>query len=208
MTQLGCRAEFFPPAVDSRIYRPATAAEKKELRRRYGISEEGPVVTHVGHIRLERNLACLLDLRHKANLEPVIVGSTSSEQDDSLKEDLRRAGAIVLDHYIEKIEDVFRLSDVYVFLARQENQAIEVPLSVLEAMACNLPVVCTPFGGLPDFFKDGPGLFYWDGSKQIVDCVRWALTEPCHTRSLVEPLTWEAAAGNLVSHLAGGRKTP
>ena len=50
--------------------------------------------------------------------------------------------------YIPEVEDIYRLSDLYLFLAESDTAAIEVPLSVLEAMACNLPVICTPFGGL------------------------------------------------------------
>lgn len=201
MMSLGCHAALLPPAVDTQRFHPASPADKAILRRKYGIPDAATVVAHVGHLKTKRNLSHFLTLQKAGHYHTVVVTSTSTERDKALKESLCNAGGTVIDTYIADIEDIYRLSDVYLFLAEEDTAAIEVPLSVLEAMSCNLPVITTPFGGLPDFFSEGKGLFYWRGETAIVEQINAALSMPCATRELVESYTWAAAAQTLVGLL-------
>jgi glycosyltransferase involved in cell wall biosynthesis len=203
LRSLGCRTALFPPAVDTERFHPASPAEKEMLRARYGIPASARVVSHVGHLQSERNLKHFLAFQALPGYHAVVVASTSTLQDEHIKETLRTAGTTVVDTYVPNIEDIYRLSDLYLFLPEQETAAIEMPLSVLEAMACNLPVICTPFGGLPDFFCAGDGLFYWDSKAQLGDLVATALSTTSATRTLVEPYTWAAAAQACVRLLQG-----
>jgi glycosyltransferase involved in cell wall biosynthesis len=198
---LGCRTALLPPAVDAARFRPASLAEKEELRARYGLPAFARVVTQVGHLRSRRNLDHFLAFQASRNYHTVVVASTSTPQDADIKKALSAAGTMVIDTYVPNIEDIYRLSDLYLFLAESDTAAIELPLSVLEAMACNLPVVCTPFGGLRDFFAAGHGLFYWDGQVRLGDLVATALSTTSATRMLVEPHTWAAAAQTCVGLL-------
>lgn len=202
---LGCRARLLPPAVDAARFRPASLAEKGELRARYGVPPSATVVTQVGHLTSERNLDHFLAFQSSRNYDTVVVASTSTPQDAQIKEAFRAAGTMVIDTYVPNIEDIYRLSDLYLFLADSDTAAIELPLSVLEAMACNLLVVSTPFGGLRDFFPAGQGLFYWDGQAPLGDLVAAALSTAPATRALVEPCTWTAAAQTLVRLLQDSR---
>ena len=43
------------------------------------------------------------------------------------------------------------------------------PLSVLEAMSCNLPVITTRHEGLTSMLKEGQGLKFADSNKGIVE---------------------------------------
>ena len=200
---LGCRTSLFPPAVDTERFHPASPAEKVALRERHGIPASARVVTHVGHLKSKRNLDRFLAFQALPGYHTVVVASTSTLQDEQIKETLRVTGTTVIDTYVPNIEDIYRLSDLYLFLAERDTAAIEMPLSVLEAMACNLPVICTPFGGLRDFFAAGDGLFYWDGQAKLADLIITALSRPATTRTLVEPYTWTAAAQTLVRLLQG-----
>jgi glycosyltransferase involved in cell wall biosynthesis len=204
LERLGCRSSLLRPAVDVQRFRPALAKERSALRTRYGVPAEATVVTHVGHLKDKRNLSHFVALQGSVGYHTVIVASTSTAQDMTLKATLRDAGTTVIDTYMTQVEDLYRLSDVYLFLAAEETAAIEVPLSVLEAMACNLPVICTPFGGLPDFFEQGQGLFYYLDGMDLRGLVEMAVATPCATRDVVQGYTWSAAAESLLQVLPQG----
>lgn len=65
------------------------------------------------------------------------------------------------EHYIftpgtkKNVEDYLRQSDIYVSSSRTEG----LPLSILEAMACGLPIVATNAGGTRDIVVDGENGF-------------------------------------------------
>lgn len=213
LQSLGCSTALLPPAVDILRFRPAPMEKRDELRRAWGVPADAKVVTHVGHLKGKRNLGNLLAFQALPGYHVLVVASSSTTQDEALKQSLRHVGATVIDTYVERIEDVYRLSDIYLFLAQAPTAAIDLPLSVLEAMACNLIVISTPFGGLPDFFQRvGQGFYYWYGQEPLQRIAEKALSAPIATRALVEPYTWSAAAETLVRSLyvddGGSRSGP
>ena len=66
---------------------------------------------------------------------------------------------MIIDRFVENIEEVYQLSDVYIFPVKEEMNAIDIPLSVLEAASCNLQIVTTDYGELK-VFKGEDGFFY------------------------------------------------
>lgn len=194
---LGCRTAVLPPAVDLDRFRPAAPEEKCALREKHGLPRDAFLALHVGHAKAGRNVDVLARLRPHA--EPVFVAGSSTGVDGEIVQNLRAAGVRVIDHYVDAIEEIYRASDCYVFPVRSAEDAIEMPLSVLEAMASNLPVVSTRFGGLPDLFQDGPGLRFVSNEQQLIASVQardWM--QPCETRAMVEPYSWSNTARTLL----------
>jgi glycosyltransferase involved in cell wall biosynthesis len=76
-----------------------------------------------------------------------------------------------------------------------------MPLSVLEAMACNLPVVTTRFGGLADCFADGDGFRFVDSAARIAGSVESVRDEVSRTREKAAPYTWSGVVGQLLSEV-------
>jgi glycosyltransferase involved in cell wall biosynthesis len=192
---LGYRTTFSTPGVDTDRFRPVDGATGDALRRRYGIPSDSYAILHVGHLRRERNVQALSALQHGDGNQVIVVGSSSTRQERALVGELIQAGVHVIDEYISDIAQVYQMADCYVFPTRSEMSAIDVPLSVLEAMACDLCVVTTPFGGLPALFEGGPGFRYVEGAAEMPQAVAACKrVERPGTREMVAPYTWSRAA--------------
>jgi glycosyltransferase involved in cell wall biosynthesis len=125
-------------------------------------------------------------------LDTLLVGSTSTPQDEHLVQELEEVRVRVLRDYIPDIQEIYQLSDCYLFPVASRTAAIELPLSVLEAMACNLPVITTRFGGLEDHFPEGHGLMFvetLEEMREAISLVKEGLET--NTRAMVADLSWD-----------------
>ena len=68
-----------------------------------------------------------------------------------------------------------------------------MPLSVMEAMSCNLPVISTRFGVLPDTFSGGEVLFFVQKEEELYEKIQEIKhnTPEVRTREKVLPYSWE-----------------
>jgi glycosyltransferase involved in cell wall biosynthesis len=205
LVDLGCEARFVPLGVDLEKFAPATQGRKLGLRDRYGFGREDYIVLHVGHITEGRNIRALQLIQATGN-QVVIVGSTFFSHDAGLAHDLEAHGMTLLRGHFDHIEEIYQLADSYVFPTLSEMACISQPLSVLEAMACNLPVVSTRFGGLPDLFpKEDGGLLYGDTSLELaskIERVREDFRQISpRTREMVEQYSWIRSGQEILSQL-------
>jgi glycosyltransferase involved in cell wall biosynthesis len=114
---------------------------------------------------------------------------------------LESAGVIVRHEFIPRIEDYYRAADLYVFPVEHGSGAIEFPLSVLEAMACDLPVVTTPFGALPEYFTEGEGLCFVGDGRSVLQATRLVLEQPVRNRERVRSFSWDGVLDSLETAL-------
>ena len=74
-----------------------------------------------------------------------------------------------------------------------------MPLSVLEALACNLPVVTTRFGELDNYFKEDSGYRYFSTVDELISIISEMDTAEVHNRSKTEVLSWDAFSDRIVA---------
>ncbi|MGB7902611.1 MAG: glycosyltransferase family 4 protein [Halobacteriota archaeon] len=196
---LRCKVKYAVySGVDLERFRPIAENDKQELKREYGIDPEKFVVLHVGSVRKWRNVSHLANIQKEPDTQVVLVGRATTKNEKDVEQALRRIGMVVTDGYDPNIEKFYGLADCYVFPTTTVVGSIDVPLSVLEAMAHNLPVVSTRFGGLPRMFGEGNGFFYSDTASfdQTIQTVKEGGATVA-TRQLVTPYSWENIANNL-----------
>jgi glycosyltransferase involved in cell wall biosynthesis len=192
LSRLGCNVKFIPSGVDTERFCPVTKEKRCNLRRKYGFSVNESIVLHVGHINRRRNLQLLKRIQQVDGNQVLIVGSTSTPQDGVLKEELEQSGIRCITQYLAHIEELYQLSDCYVFPVMTPGAAIDVPLSVLEAMACDLPVVTMRFGGLTRFIEEKNGFMFADTEAELVAIVE--IAKKFHapkTRIMANLFSWE-----------------
>ena len=146
---------------------------------------------HVGHLKPNRGLSLLAQLSKYRGWQILVVGSPIMPAVPDVVAMLEMAECIVLQEFIEDLPGLYSSINAYAFPVLDQMGAIDMPLSVLEAMACNCPVISTPFKALPRFLPPGDGLFYCD----TVDEAKAALDQVMNckdvaTRKKVTPFSW------------------
>jgi glycosyltransferase involved in cell wall biosynthesis len=197
LESLGIKAQFLPSGVDTDRFRPMVPGTRAALRAKYGLPDGEFLVLHAGHLVRGRNAGLLGRLEWIGR--GVMLAGRSMGLDSSLKKELEGRGVIVVDRYIENVEELYQAADCYLFPVREDDSAMEFPLSVLEAMACNLPVVAHPYGGLLMALRAHEGLAFGEDDDALLAGLRAAkdLTR-VDTRSQVIELTWAHVAGRLL----------
>jgi len=202
---LGIPARFLPNGVDTDRFTPVPAPTKRTLRSEHNLDPERFTLLHVGPIIPGRNLAPLAPLSEEG-YQVVIVGR--EPVDRGIMDRLTGAGCRVITRPVEHIEKYYQLADCYLFPVPpdQLTASIETPLSVLEAMAANLPVITTRFGAIPRLFpSSGDGfvlLDHPDQLRQALESLR-ASPDPIRTRERVAPCSWQAIGVRLREYYEG-----
>lgn len=193
---------YLKTGVDIHKYAPVPAETARKLKTAYGFDPDRPVVLHVGHMKEGRNVRQLMKLDKCYQIVLVISSLSKERQDSALRAELEQCGNIrIIDTYLPNIEELYQLSDVYFFPVMQRGHCIDVPLSCMEAAACNKPVVTTSYGEMRQLIGK-PGFFAIDDfeEKALNACVAAALSAGAvDTRSSVLAYNWDLAVDALVN---------
>lgn len=145
--------------IDLAQWPVVTAERRREARESLGIDASEPVVTMVAAMRPEKAhdvlLRALAILEHGGRRVRVMLAGDGPRRAalDRIVEELGIRSRV---DFLGIRRDVVRLlhaSDVMVLPSRAVVETL--PLSVLEAMACGVPVVASRVGSVPEVIQDG-----------------------------------------------------
>lgn len=203
------RCRVVPLGVDTRVFSPVEAAgERAGLRNRYRIDR--PYVLFVGAMVPRKDLRTLLDAwgevaSDRPDLGLVLVGSKMSRWAsdwprvaDWIQENPRLAPRVhVLDYVAARdLPSLYRGSEAMMLTSLLEGFG----LPVLEAMACDRPVVVTNSGALPEI--GGSAAYYGQprDPASFAQALRAALAgegrvhRSAEARAIVSAHTWHRTA--------------
>lgn len=202
-SDLGTSTQFVPTGVDLTTYQPVSANEVSNLRMKYDLPQKKTVVLHIGHIKRGRNLYWLKAIQEIPTVQVVVVGSTSTTPDKEVWQSLEEAGCDVRREFYPEIYELYQACDIYVFPTISEENSIQCPASVVEALATGLPVVSTAFGALPSLFpkRERSPVLFVDSKREFEQRVNDIVHDEIEydePRLVVEEHGWDRIASQLI----------
>ncbi len=153
---------LIPNSVDPKKFHPVNSQKKSELRRKLGIEFEGKIFVYTGRLLTIKGLPLLVKVWQKIQSKYdkcylLIVGGGSKDIHDCEEELKQYVKTNSLEKSVKFTGNVYNVyeylqaSDIFVFPTGNEAFGI----SLIEAMACGLPVIVTPVGGIKDIVNNG-----------------------------------------------------
>ncbi len=139
--------------VDTGMFAQNTADADK-LRREFGLMADDFVVVSVGQLSKRKNqetmIRAMAQIKDKS-IKYLAVGlGECEEKDKKLIQKLGLKGQVILTGYREDVNVFLQMADCFAFPSVQEG----LPVSLMEAMAAGLPVVCSRIRGNIDLVTD------------------------------------------------------
>jgi glycosyltransferase involved in cell wall biosynthesis len=182
-----------PNGVDEAVFHPVDPEQKAKQRAALGVGAQERLVVYTGRLVTYKGLPGLL--RAWERLAPdfpdsrlVLVGGGGNDMANCEGElrafcrDRKLDGRVLFTGDVPNVAPWLQAADVFAFPTQNEAFGI----SLIEAMACALPVVSTDVGGVKDIVEDGlNSLVFKSGDEPGLEAaLRRALGDPLLSRKL------------------------
>lgn len=143
--------------IDTGKYFCLSPERKVELREKYALPQNAPVLLFCARIVLNKGIDTLLKIWpmvHEKNSDArlLVVGGGRHELLTALKQMSQESDdSVQVVGECEHPQDYYQMADVYIFPSRHEG----LPTSLLEAMSSGLVAVTSDIGGCDDLIFDG-----------------------------------------------------
>jgi sugar transferase (PEP-CTERM/EpsH1 system associated) len=179
------RVRVIPNGVDTDVFRPT--GRRSELRAEFGLPVDGLILGCVARLDRVKNHAVIvraLSRLRSTGVDALLLlvgeGPERARLEGHVR-DARLAPQVRWFGHSDRVPDVMNCMDIYVQPSLYEGFSN----TVLEAMACGLPVLATRTGGTVDVLRDGEQgyLFEPEDDRTLASLVR-ALNEPDGRRAM------------------------
>lgn len=144
------KVTYFPNSVDLADFHPPDAGERHAARERFGLPADAFLIGGVGRLTAQKNFGLLLDAAQPLlNDEVQLAIFGSGPEEEMLRS---RAGQFV--HFLGTVSEraaIYHSLDALVLSSRFEG----LPMTVLEAMACRVPVLASAVDGVREIATPG-----------------------------------------------------
>jgi len=181
------RITRIPNFIDQNLFHPSGKESGDQIRKKLDFTD-GKIVTFSGRLVERKGVGVLLEVWRKLiqdhkDVLLIILGSGPLEK--KLKNQSKLLGIeenVRFCGFINNIGNYLAATDIFVFPSFQEG----FPNSVLEAMACGLPVIATRIGGVVDVIKNEEnGLLVEPGNvDQLADALKKLISDPEYASAL------------------------
>lgn len=182
------RVHYAPFPIDINRFR---MREKRELREKYNLPLDDPIIAYVGAIYPDRGVFVLIrafkELLKEKPDALLFVCHSKLEGDEArwspyfykIAESKGFHGRVILEGPSPHIEEIYCLSDVVALPFTQPYWITDPPLVLLEAMASGVPVVTTPVGAISEIGRDRENLILSQpgDSTSLKKALHWSLEE-------------------------------
>jgi glycosyltransferase involved in cell wall biosynthesis len=198
-----------PYGVDTRLFRPGSASERRRVRARLGIAQGSFVVGFVGKKssddRGRKGMETLVDaalelVERVAGATFVLAGTGWTEIAASIRARGAQCVEVPFIHSEQEFAEVYRAFDIYWVTSRVEGG----PVPLLEAMASGVVALSTPVGLAPEVIQhDDNGFLIGHGDvRGFVDTTAQLARQPQAREALgnrarqaiTERMQWETTA--------------
>lgn len=164
------------PGIDMNLYAPAP--KNPELMKKYKTEGSDFVINYTGeYVRLrdmDDVVEAFVDLAKQNNIFKLhLAVRVKNEKDAQKKREVRkrleRAGILDRVAFVDDggytMEEIYNLADISIFPARTMAGKFDIPLAVIEAMACAKPVIATNLERLKYFLNDQNSILIEPGDR-------------------------------------------
>lgn len=128
--------------------------DKEEKRKELGLANKNIVLLSVGELNKNKNHSIVIKALAKINnpnIYYLICGQGKLKEElIKLAKDLKIEKNIKLLGFRKDIYEIYKISDIFIFPSKREGLSV----ALMEAICCDLPVICSNIRGNIDLIKD------------------------------------------------------
>lgn len=164
-----------PRGVDTNEFISEDKDDK--LIHKYNISTHEKVILTVANLVPVKGIEILLDAfqilsKKDGSIRLFIVGDKNSNYGKEMEKKAAQYTHSRKIHFIGKVQDVkkyYSITDIFVLPTLDEGRKEGCPVSLLEAMSCNLPVIASDISGVNDILEPFPNTSFKAGDVSALD---------------------------------------